>query len=223
MTNHQPAKQYFCKLMQIQQFEDKSLSHYAYAILSECENEIVLIDPARDTSPYLQFAQANQATIIGVIETHPHADFVSGHLELHQNHAATIYCSSLVGATFPHQTFDDDDVLQFGKIKLKAINTPGHSPDSISIILEHNGKNKAVFTGDTLFIGDCGRPDLRENAGNLTAAREDLAAKMYHSLRKKLMVLADDVIVLSGTRSGHSLRQSFKRSQQQLNRERKIR
>lgn len=181
--------------MKIQQFEDKSLSHYAYAILSECESEVILIDPARDIAPYLDFAKAHKAKIIGVIETHPHADFVSGHLELHQNFDAKIYCSKLVDAAYPHQTFDDGDTIAFGKIRLKAINTPGHSPDSISIILEHNGKDKAVFTGDTLFIGDCGRPDLRENVGNLTAKREELAAQMYHSLREKLMVLADDVLV----------------------------
>ncbi|MEX8548050.1 MAG: rhodanese-like domain-containing protein [Mucilaginibacter sp.] len=195
--------------MKIEQFEDKSLSHYAYAILSDCEKQVVLIDPARDIAPYLDFAKANEAKIIGVIETHPHADFVSSHLELHQNLGATIYCSKLVDAAYPHQTFDDGDVIAFGKIKLKAINTPGHSPDSISVILEHEGKDHAVFTGDTLFIGDCGRPDLRENAGNITAKREELAAQMYRSLREKLMVLADDVLVYpahgAGTLCGKAL------------------
>ena len=195
--------------MKIEQFEDKSLSHYAYAILSEYEKQIILIDPARDIAPYLDFAKANEAKIIGVIETHPHADFVSSHLELHQNFGATIYCSKLVDAAYPHQTFDDSDILEFGKIKLKAINTPGHSPDSISIVLEHEGKDHAVFTGDTLFIGDCGRPDLRENTGNVMAKREELAAQMYHSLREKLMVLADDVLVYpahgAGTLCGKAL------------------
>ncbi|MGI4021902.1 MAG: MBL fold metallo-hydrolase [Janthinobacterium lividum] len=195
--------------MKIQQFEDKSLSHYAYAILSECEKQIVLIDPARDVAPYLAFSEVHEAEIIGVIETHPHADFVSGHLELHQILGAVIYCSKLVDAAYPHQTFDDNDEITFGNIKLKAMNTPGHSPDGISIVLEYNGKDKAVFTGDTLFIGDCGRPDLRENVGNLTAKREELAANMYHSLRKKLMVLADDVLVYpshgAGTLCGKAL------------------
>ncbi len=193
--------------MKIEQFEDKSLSHYAYAILSA--GEIVLVDPARDVSPYLAFAEANQVKIIGVIETHPHADFVSGHLELYQNLGATIYCSKLIDAAYPHQTFDDGNVISFGKVKLKAVNTPGHSPDSISIILEHEGKDKAVFTGDTLFIGDCGRPDLRENTGNITTKREELAAQMYHSLHEKLMVLADDIIVYpahgAGTLCGKAL------------------
>jgi hydroxyacylglutathione hydrolase len=195
--------------MKIEQFEDKGLSHYSYAILSECNRQIILIDPARDISPYLAYAEKHEATIIGVIETHPHADFVSCHLEVHQSTGATIYCSKLVGAAYPHQSFDNGDLISFGKIKLKAFNTPGHSPDSISIVLEHGEKDKAVFTGDTLFIGDCGRPDLRESAGNLIAKREELAAQMYHSLRDKLAVLANDVIVYpahgAGTLCGKAL------------------
>jgi len=195
--------------MKIEQFEDKSLSHYSYAILSECESKIILIDPARDISPYLSYAAGNQAEIIGVIETHPHADFVSGHLELHQTTGATVYCSKLLGAAYPHQSFDDGDEITFGKIKLKAMNTPGHSPDSICIILEHEGKDKAVFTGDTLFIGDCGRPDLRETTGNFTNTRENLAKQMYGSLRQKLMILDDAVLVYpahgAGTLCGKAL------------------
>ena len=170
--------------MKIEQFEDKSLSHYSYAIWSEYESKIVLIDPARDITPYLNYAQTHQVQITHVIETHPHADFVSGHLELHERTGADIYISRLAGAAYPHQTFDDGDIIELGKIKLKAWNTPGHSPDSISIVLEHEGKDHTVFTGDTLFIGDCGRPDLREQAGALTATRKELAAKMYTSLRR---------------------------------------
>jgi glyoxylase-like metal-dependent hydrolase (beta-lactamase superfamily II)/rhodanese-related sulfurtransferase len=198
--------------MKIEQFEDKGLSHYSYAIWSESDCQIVLIDPSRDISQYLAYAKNNEATIVGVIETHPHADFVSGHLELHEITGATIYCSALVGAVYPHQAFDDGDVIHFGKITLKAVNTPGHSPDSISIVLIHDGKDKVVFTGDTLFIGDCGRPDLRESSGNLTAKREDLAAKLYRSLRDKLMILNDDVIVYpahgAGTLCGKALREA---------------
>jgi len=181
--------------MKIEQFEDKDIAHNSYAVLSECENKVVLVDPSRNVQPYLAFAELHQAEIIGVIETHPHADFVSGHLELHQTTGATIYSSRLLGAAYPHQTFDEGDVIKLGKIKLKAINTPGHSPDSISIILEHDGKDKAIFTGDTLFIGDCGRPDLRESAGNITAKREELAGQMHDSLREKIMILDDDVSV----------------------------
>jgi glyoxylase-like metal-dependent hydrolase (beta-lactamase superfamily II)/rhodanese-related sulfurtransferase len=195
--------------MKIEQFEDKNLSHYSYAVLSECEHKVVLVDPSRNIQPYLAFAKLHQAEITGIIESHPHADFVSGHLELHQTTGAAIYCSKLLGAAYPHQTFDDGDMINFGKIKLKAINTPGHSPDSISIILEHEGKDKAIFTGDTLFIGDCGRPDLRESAGKITAKREELARQMYYSLREKIMILDDDVWVYpahgAGTLCGKAL------------------
>jgi hydroxyacylglutathione hydrolase len=181
--------------MQIKQFEDKNLSQYSYAILSDCEKKIILIDPARNVQPYLDYAKETEAQIVGVIETHPHADFVSSHLELHQISGAIIYTSKDVHALYPHQTFDEGQSIQLDKIKLSAINTPGHSPDSISIILEHEGKQKAVFTGDTLFIGDCGRPDLREGAGKIHATRQDLAKQMYHSLRDKLIKLDDETLV----------------------------
>ncbi|TWF35371.1 glyoxylase-like metal-dependent hydrolase (beta-lactamase superfamily II) [Chitinophaga polysaccharea] len=195
--------------MDIQQFEDKGLAHYSYAIYSDQANEIVLIDPARDMTPYLDYAAQQQAKIVGVIETHPHADFVSSHLELQEATGAAIYCSRLVGAGYPYTGFDEGDEISLGDITLRALNTPGHSPDSISIVLAYKGQDSAVFTGDTLFIGDCGRPDLRENAGNITAGREQLAKQMYHSLREKLMVLADDVLVYpahgAGTLCGKSL------------------
>ncbi|WP_276499456.1 MBL fold metallo-hydrolase [Pontibacter litorisediminis] len=181
--------------MKIKQFEDKGLAHYAYAILSESAKEVILIDPARDPQPYYAYAKEHHAKIVGVIETHPHADFISSHLEIHQKTGATIYTHSMVGADYPHQAFDEGAELQLGEIKLKSLHTPGHSPDGISIVLEHEGKDKAVFTGDTLFIGDVGRPDLRESAGNVTAKREELARQMYHSTREKLMQLADDVVV----------------------------
>jgi hydroxyacylglutathione hydrolase len=195
--------------MEIKQFEDKSLSHYSYAVLSDNRQEMILVDPSRNIEPYLEFAGMRQAKIIAVVETHPHADFISGHLELHEKTGATIYCSKLTGAQYPHQSFDEGEVFEFGDLKLKAINTPGHSPDSISLILEQGGKDKAVFTGDTLFIGDCGRPDLRESVGNTKSKREDMARQMYHSLRKQLMTLADEVLVYpahgAGTLCGKSL------------------
>lgn len=181
--------------MKIRQFEDKGLAHFAYAILSEDSREIVLIDPARDPQPYYDYAEEHKAKIVGVIETHPHADFVSSHMEIHIKTGAVIYAHSLVGADYPHKSFDEGAVMEIGEVKLKSLHTPGHSPDSISIVLEHEGKVKAVFTGDTLFIGDVGRPDLRENAGNVTAKREELARQMYHSVREKLMKLADDVLI----------------------------
>lgn len=195
--------------MIIEQFKDEFLAHYSYAIVSECEQKIVLIDPARNPEPYYEFAKKFEAQIIGVIETHPHADFVSSHLEIHETTGAKIYAHSLTGVAYPVHHFDEGETLSFGKIKLTSIHTPGHSPDSISILLEHDGKAKAVFTGDTLFIGDCGRPDLRESVGNLQAKREKLALQMYHSLRDKLMALADEVIVYpahgSGTLCGKAL------------------
>jgi glyoxylase-like metal-dependent hydrolase (beta-lactamase superfamily II)/rhodanese-related sulfurtransferase len=195
--------------MQIKQWEDENLAQFSYGILSDCEKKIVLIDPSRKPQPYLDYAGENGATIIGIIETHPHADFISSHLELQQLTGATIYAHSLLGAAYPFTPFDEGAILEFGKIKLTALHTPGHSPDSISILLEHEGKQKAVFTGDTLFIGDCGRPDLREGAGNIKATREDLARNMYHSLRNKLMSLNDDVLVYpahgAGTLCGKGL------------------
>lgn len=193
--------------MKIQQFEDKGLAHYSYAVLSGAE--IVLIDPSRDITPYLEYAKQQEAKIVAVIETHPHADFVSGHLELYRTTGAVLYCSALQEADYPHVPFDEGDLIVLGEVRLKALNTPGHSPDSITIVLEQEGKDKAVFTGDTLFIGDCGRPDLRENTGKASAKREDLAKQMYHSLREKLMVLDNDVIVYpahgAGTLCGKAL------------------
>lgn len=180
--------------MEIKQFEDKYLSHFSYAIVSK--GEMALIDPARDPQPYYDFAKQQHAKITTVIETHPHADFVSSHLEIHTTTGATIYVSKLLGAEYPHQSFDDGDAIVLGGVTLKALNTPGHSPDSISIVaIDEKGDEKAVFTGDTLFIGDCGRPDLREKAGAITATKVSLAKQMYHSLRYKLMVLPDNVLV----------------------------
>ncbi len=196
--------------MKIIQFEDKGLSHYSYAILSE--GEIALVDPARNIRPYLDFANQHQAKIKAVIETHPHADFISGHQELHAVTGATLYCSKWVGASYPHVSFDEGDAIRLGTLALYALNTPGHSPDSISVVVESEGKKKAVFTGDTLFIGDCGRPDLRENVGNLRASQKELAKQMYRSLREKLLPLPPEVIVYpahgAGTLCGKALREA---------------
>lgn len=179
--------------MHIEQFYDKGLAHASYAVLND--HKVILIDPERNPQQYYDFALRHQAKIIGVIETHPHADFISSHLEISKDTGATIYASKLIGAEYPHTTFDEGDVITLSNIRLKAINTPGHSPDSICIILEdENGIDKAVFTGDTLFIGDVGRPDLRESAGNITAKREELAKAMYRS-RDKLLALRDEVLV----------------------------
>ena len=179
--------------MVIKQFEDKPLAHYSYAILSG--DEIALVDPSRDPGPYYRFAAEHKAKITMVFETHPHADFVSSHLQIHQETGATIYASKLVGASYPHQTFDEGDRLLLGETALWALNTPGHSPDSISIIAKDAEGTHAMFSGDTLFIGDVGRPDLREKAGNLTAKREELARMMYQTVQEKFNDLPDDTLI----------------------------
>ncbi len=180
--------------MKIEQFYDEGLAHASYAVLSN--KEIVLIDPARNPQPYYEYAIKHEAKIVGVIETHPHADFTSSHLEIHHTTGATIYASELVGADYPHQPFDQGDHIQLGEISLEAINTPGHSPDSISIlVIDPDGKEHALFTGDTLFVGDVGRPDLRENVGNIKAKAEELARNLYSSTREKIMTLPEDVII----------------------------
>ena len=194
--------------MEVVQFEDKNLAHYSYALISK--GEIALIDPARNPQPYYDLADQHHAKIIAVIETHPHADFISSHAEIHETTGALIYVSKLLSADYEHRFFDEGDTVIIGDVTLKALNTPGHSPDSICIIaINEKGKEEVVFTGDTLFIGDCGRPDLRESAGGITAAREDLARQMYHSLREKLMNLPDEVLVYpahgAGSLCGKSL------------------
>lgn len=182
------------KEVSIKQFEDDGLAHFSYAI--QVGKEMILVDPGRNPQQYYDHADANGAKIVGVIETHPHADFVSSHLEIHKTTGATVYISKLAGADYPHKAFDEGNVINLSKkVRLKAINTPGHSPDGISIIVEENGKDVAVFTGDTLFIGDVGRPDLRESVGNIMANRIELAKMMYVSTRQKLMTLDDDVAV----------------------------
>jgi hydroxyacylglutathione hydrolase len=181
-------------MMKVEQFYDKGLAHASYAVLNN--SEIILIDPARNPKPYYEFAKNNQAKIVGVIETHPHADFTSSHLEIYHTTGAIIYTSSLVGADYPHQTFDEGDHIELGDISLEAINTPGHSPDSISIlIIDKEGIEYALFTGDTLFVGDVGRPDLRENVGNIKAKAEELSRSLYRSTREKIMTLPEDVII----------------------------
>jgi len=180
--------------MIINQFYDKGLAHASYAVIRM--GRMIVIDPGRDPQSYYDFAKLHEADIVGVIETHPHADFVSSHLEIHQTTGASIYVSKLTGAEYPHESFDDGDSIELGDIKLKAINTPGHSPDSICILLQDaNGNDTAVFTGDTLFVGDVGRPDLREDAGNITAKKEELARQMYYSTRDKLMRLPKHTVV----------------------------
>ncbi|MDO6472514.1 rhodanese-like domain-containing protein [Maribacter sp. 1_MG-2023] len=179
--------------MIIKQFEDKPLAHYSYAILSG--NEMALVDPSRDPEPYYKFAEENDAKIVAIFETHPHADFVSGHLEIHKETEAIIYVSELVGADYPHKTFDDGATFKMNEVTFTAINTPGHSPDGITIVAKDKNAKQAIFTGDTLFIGDVGRPDLREKAGNMKAKREQLAEAMFSTMQTKFNHLPDDTLV----------------------------
>lgn len=180
--------------MIIKQYNDEALAHYSYAIISE--GKMALVDPSRDPSPYYQLAEEHNAKIVAVFETHPHADFVSSHLQIHKETGATIYVSKMVGADYPHTSFDEGDEFQLGKVSIKGIHTPGHSPDGITFYAkDESSGDQAMFTGDTLFIGDVGRPDLREKAGNMTAKRKELAEMMYHTIQNKFNGYDDEVLV----------------------------
>jgi len=178
--------------MEIKQFEYKPLAHYSYAIVDN--GEMAVIDPERNPMQYYTYAQEHNAKIVAVIETHPHADFVSSHLQIHKETGAPIYHSKDLGADYEYEPFDEGQSIMIGDIKISALNTPGHSPDSITVVAEKDGKT-ALFTGDTLFIGDVGRPDLREKAGNMTAKRQELAEMMYDTIQNKFKDLPDGALV----------------------------
>ena len=178
--------------MKINQFKDEPLAHYSYAIVSE--GEMALIDPSRNPKQYYKFAEEQNAKIVAVFETHPHADFVSGHLQINKETGAKIYISEKVGVSYPHEPFDEGQSVMIGKINIRPLHTPGHSPDSLTFVAEDAGKT-ALFTGDTLFIGNVGRPDLREKAGNMTAKRMELAKAMYNTMKTKFIDLPDDALV----------------------------
>ncbi|MBF9252188.1 MBL fold metallo-hydrolase [Pontibacter sp. 172403-2] len=180
--------------MHIKRFYDEGLAHASYAVLSD--KQVALVDPGRDPQSYYDFAEKHGAKIVAVVETHLHADFVSGHLEIHSATNAPVYISRRAEVTYPHTAFDEGDQVTVGKLKLVALNTPGHSSDSISVLVkDEQGKEHAVFTGDTLFVGDVGRPDLREDATSSGTRREELARQLYHSTRELLMQLDKDVKV----------------------------
>ena len=180
--------------MNVKQFYDKDLGHASYAI--ESAGEVALVDPARDPKPYVAYAKSLGGKIVAVFETHPHADFTSCHLEMHDKFGATIYINSKVGVSYPHHTMEDGDEVKIGQVTVKALFTPGHSPDHNSyLLLDEDGKPHSVYTGDSLFVGDVGRPDLREGAGNIQMERESLAKMMYHTLKNVFEPMADDIIV----------------------------
>lgn len=178
--------------MKIEQIYTGCLAQGAYYIRSE--NEAVIIDPLREVGPYIARAAADGATIKYVLETHFHADFVSGHLDLAAKTGAKIVYGPTARPSFSAHIATDGEVLQIGKISIKILHTPGHTMESVTYLLrDESGKDIAIFSGDTLFLGDVGRPDLAQKASNMTS--EQLAGLLYDSLRNKIMVLADDVIV----------------------------
>lgn len=178
----------------IEQFKDKGLAHFSYAVLAG--DKLFIIDPGRDATQYYDFAKQHNVKITGVIETHPHADFASSHLEIHNNQAATIYASSLTKPAYPFHPFDDGKEIRLSKeVTLRSLFTPGHAPDHISVVLNENGKDIAVFSGDSLLIGDVGRPDLRDHHTDVLTQRQRLAGQMYHTIHDKFAKLNDDVIV----------------------------
>jgi glyoxylase-like metal-dependent hydrolase (beta-lactamase superfamily II)/rhodanese-related sulfurtransferase len=182
--------------MHFQQFFLSCLAHASYFIGSE--GEAVVIDPQRDIEQYLNEARERGVTIKYVIETHLHADFVSGHRELAERTGARIYLGAKANAGFPHVPIHDGDELRFGACKLTFYETPGHTVESVSIVVTDEARSPepyAVFTGDTLFIGDVGRPDL----GGET---RELAGMLYDNLHEKLLRLPDDVLVFPAHGAG---------------------
>ncbi|MES2690865.1 MAG: MBL fold metallo-hydrolase, partial [Bacteroidota bacterium] len=176
--------------MHIQQLYTTCLAQAAYYI--ESNGEAAIIDPLRDYDAYITLARERGATIKYIFETHFHADFVSGHIDLAKKTGATIVYGPTTQTAYDVHVASDGETLPLGNISLKVLHTPGHTPESSCYLLsDENGKDICVFTGDTLFVGDVGRPDLLD--GIMT--KEELAGMMYDSLRNKLMQLADDVTV----------------------------
>ena len=180
--------------MTIKQIYDKPLAHGSYAI--ESNGKVALVDPGRDPQPYIDFAQEHNAKIVAVFETHPHADFTSSHLEFQKNFGAKIYVHPKVGVTYEYEKMEHNDEVTIGDIRIRALFTPGHSPDHNSyLLMDKEGHQHAVFTGDSLFVGDVGRPDLREGAGNIQVSKLDLAEMMFDTINSVFTALEDDVIV----------------------------
>lgn len=176
--------------MLVQQLYTNCLAQAAYYI--ESDGEAAIIDPLRDYESYLEMAASRNATIKYVFETHFHADFVSGHIDLANKTGAAIVYGPTTQTTYPVYVAKHHEELKLGKITIKVLHTPGHTPESTCyLLIDENGKSYCVFTGDTLFVGDVGRPDLLD--GVMT--KEELAGMMYDSLHNELMPLNNDVIV----------------------------
>ncbi|HLK54171.1 MAG TPA: rhodanese-like domain-containing protein [Candidatus Angelobacter sp.] len=192
--------------MYFEQFYLGCLAHASYMLGSE--GEAAVVDPQRDVEIYLRAADQQGFKIRHIFETHLHADFVSGHLELAKRTGAKIYIGAQAGATFPHVALHDGSEVQVGKLRITALETPGHTPEGISLIVTDEEKSRdpwAVLTGDTLFIGDVGRPDLSK-----THTPQQLAGNLYDSLHEKLMKLGDQVLVYpahgAGSLCGRNMR-----------------
>ena len=177
--------------MKIEQLYTSCLAQGAYYI--ESNGEIAIIDPLRETQPYIDKAAKNNSKIKYIFETHFHADFVSGHIDLAHKTGATIVYGPQAETAYDIHSAKDNETFKIGNITIKALHTPGHTLESTCyLLIDEHGKNHALFSGDTLFLGDVGRPDL---AIKSDVTKEDLAAMLFDSLRHKIMTLEDDVIV----------------------------
>src|SRR5436309_12896601 len=182
--------------MILHQFYLNCLAHASYLVGDEQTRIAAVVDPQRDVGRYLEFAAAHRLRIAHVFLTHLHADFIAGHLELRDRAGATIYLGAAARAEYRFTPLHDGDTVAFGRVRLQAIETPGHTPESISIAVYDLDRSEtephAVLTGDTLFIGDVGRPDLRVALG---WSATDLGGRLYDSLHTKLLTLSDASLV----------------------------
>lgn len=186
--------------MRIEQLYTKCLAEAAYFI--ESEGEIAVIDPLREVQPYLDLAKEWNGTIKYIFETHFHADFVSGHVDLAKQTGAKIVYGPTATTTFESIIAEDNQEFKIGKVTIKVLHTPGHTPESVTyLLLDENRNETAIFTGDTLFLGDVGRPDLAIK-GDLT--QNDLAGMLFDSLRNRILPLPDSITVYPGHGAGSS-------------------
>ncbi|KUY31283.1 MBL fold metallo-hydrolase [Elizabethkingia ursingii] len=178
--------------MKVEQIYTGCLAQGAYYIVSQ--GEAVIIDPLREVQPYLDKLQQDDAKLKYILETHFHADFVSGHVDLSDKTGAAIVYGPTAKPEFEAIIAKDEEVFEVGNIKIKVLHTPGHTMESSCyLLIDENGKETALFSGDTLFLGDVGRPDLAQKGKDLT--QEDLAGMLYDSLINKIMPLSDEITV----------------------------
>ena len=186
--------------MKVEQIYTKCLSQGSYYI--ESNNEVAIIDPLREVDIYLSKAKTSNSKIKYIFETHIHADFISGHLNLAKKSGAEIVYGPKAETSFENIVAKDYQEFKIGDITIVAIHTPGHTIESTTYLLKDScGKDHAIFTGDTLFLGDVGRPDLSQNS---SMSNRDLASMLFDSLRNKIMTLSDDVIIYPGHGEGSS-------------------